>query len=70
MPCKAVTQPGGHVCPPNIGQGVYYNGIPLVTEKAEYIRDNGFKGAYLWAGEYDVLGEYSLTGAVYQTLND
>lgn len=43
-----------------ISKGVYYNGIPLVTQKATYIRDQGFKGAYLWAGDYDAAGNNSL----------
>lgn len=48
--------------------GVYFNGIPLVTQKAEYIKENGFKGAYLWAGDYDVMGEKSLMGTIYGIL--
>ncbi|MEC3879300.1 glycosyl hydrolase family 18 protein [Parapedobacter sp. 10938] len=48
--------------------GVYFNGIPLVTQKAEYVKDNGFKGVYLWAGDYDVAGEKSLMGTIYGIL--
>jgi len=55
---------------PNIGKGVYYNGIPLVEQKAAYIRDNNFKGAYIWAGDYDVSGEKSLIKALYETLHE
>ncbi|MGY3052623.1 hypothetical protein ACVWYG_000819 [Pedobacter sp. UYEF25] len=43
-----------------IAKGVYYNGIPLITKKAQYIKDNGFKGAYIWAEDYDVTGVNSL----------
>lgn len=43
-----------------IAKGVYYNGIPLVAKKAQYVKDNGFKGAYLWAEDYDVPGPNSL----------
>ncbi len=55
---------------PTIGKGVFYNGIPLVRTKAAYIRDNNFKGGYLWAGDYDVLGEKSLMKALYDTLHE
>lgn len=52
-----------------ISQGVYFNGVPLVTQKAAYLKDNGFLGAYVWAGDYDVKGANSLSGAIYKTLN-
>jgi hypothetical protein len=48
--------------------GVYYNGIPLVNKKIEYLKANGFKGAYLYAGDYDVKGANSLMTAVHTTL--
>lgn len=52
----------------NIAKGVYFNGVPLVTQKAEYIKNNGYKGAYIYAGDYDVAGAKSLTGAIYNVL--
>jgi len=52
----------------DMAYGAYYNGIPLVTQKAEYIKENGFKGAYLWAGDYDALGEKSLMGTIFKIL--
>ncbi len=52
----------------DMAYGVYYNGIPLVAQKTEYIKDNGFKGAYLWAGDYDALGEKSLMGTIFRIL--
>ena len=51
-----------------IAKGVYFNGIPLVTEKANYIKNSNFKGAYIWAADYDASGNNSLTKAVYQVL--
>lgn len=48
--------------------GVYYNGGPLVDLKTAYIKANGFKGAYLYAGDYDVKGANSLMGAIHKTL--
>nr|WP_121269269.1 glycosyl hydrolase family 18 protein [Pedobacter schmidteae] len=52
----------------NIDFGVYYNGIPLIDSKTAYIKNNGFKGAYLYAGDYDVKGANSLMGAIAKTL--
>ncbi|WP_316819402.1 glycosyl hydrolase family 18 protein [Pedobacter gandavensis] len=48
--------------------GVFYNGIPLVEKKAKYIKSAGFKGAYLWAADYDVLGEQSLMATIAKDL--
>jgi len=53
----------------NSAEGIYFNGIPLVDQKTEYLKANGFKGAYLYAGDYDVIGTNSLMAAVYSTLN-
>jgi hypothetical protein len=52
-----------------IAQGVYYNGIPLITQKANYIKTHGFKGAYLWAGDYDATGPNSLMAVINTILN-
>lgn len=49
-------------------KGVYFNGIPLVTQKANYIKEKGFKGAYLWAGDYDAVGENSLMNTLSKIL--
>jgi hypothetical protein len=37
----------------NSAQGIYYNGVPLIAAKAAYIKASAFKGAYLWAVDYD-----------------
>ncbi len=52
----------------DIARGVYFNGLPLVTKKAAYIKANGFKGAYLWAADYDAVGTNSLGAVIYNTL--
>lgn len=52
----------------DIAQGVYYNGIPLVTQKAAFIKANGFKGAYLWAADYDATGANSLLATLFNAL--
>ncbi|MBB2148587.1 glycoside hydrolase family 18 protein [Pedobacter gandavensis] len=49
-------------------KGVYYDGIPLTTQKANYIKEKGFKGVYLWAGDYDAVGENSMMKTISQIL--
>lgn len=51
-----------------IAQGVYFNGVPLVTQKAAWLKQNGFLGAYIWTGDYDVTGQNSLTANIFNTL--
>ena len=48
-----------------MGSGVYFNGVPLVTQKATWAKNNGFKGCYLWAEDYDVQGPNSLLSAIF-----
>jgi Glycosyl hydrolases family 18 len=48
-----------------MASGVYFNGVPLVTQKAAYAKANGFKGCYLWAEDYDVQGPNSLLSAIF-----
>lgn len=47
------------------GKGVYYNGVPLITQKAQYLKNNGFKGGYLYGGDYDTQGANSLMLALF-----
>jgi hypothetical protein len=47
------------------GKGVYYNGVPLITQKAQYLKNNGFKGGYLYAGDYDTQDANSLMLALF-----
>ncbi len=51
-----------------ISKGVYYNGVPLITQKVQFIKNNSFKGAYLWAIDYDVAGSNSLLNVVESTI--
>jgi hypothetical protein len=53
----------------NSAQGIYYNGIPLVTEKGTYIKTSPYKGAYMWTVDYDSpLPAKSLMQALYTSL--
>jgi hypothetical protein len=45
--------------------GVYYNGVPLITQKAQYLKNNGFKGGYLYGGDYDTQDANSLMLALF-----
>lgn len=53
----------------NSAEGIYYNGVPLITQKAAYIKTSAYKGAYIWTVDYDspVAGK-SLTEALYNGL--
>ena len=55
---------------PSVASGVYYNGTELVKQKAAYIKSNGLKGAYLWAGDYDVRDTRSLMNSIKATLGE
>lgn len=48
--------------------GIYYNGVPLVAQKAAYLKANAFKGAYLWAYDFDSKGDSSLMAAIQKNL--
>lgn len=52
----------------DISKGVYFNGLPLVTQKAGYLKQNGFLGAYIWTADYDVKGANSLTATIFNLL--
>lgn len=47
---------------------IYYNGVPMVTQKAQYIKTTGYLGAYIWQGDFDVNGPNSLTLAIANAL--
>jgi hypothetical protein len=61
------TAPGKEFTDKSGAGGVYYNGVPLITQKATYVKNGGFKGAYLWAGDYDVADANSLMLAIFNT---
>ena len=50
-------------------EGIYYNSVPLVKQKADYIKTSAFKGAYLWTLDYDSpLAGKSLIETIYNSL--
>ena len=50
------------------GDTVYYNGLPTIRAKAQYVVDDGLGGVMIWSLDYDVKGSKSLLGAIHQTL--
>ncbi|RAJ10914.1 GH18 family chitinase [Chitinophaga skermanii] len=53
----------------NSSKGIYFNGKPLVKQKADYIKAGAFKGAYLWAADYDAENGNSLMKVLNDALN-
>ncbi len=54
----------------NDSKGIYYNGIPLINEKATYIKGSSFKGMYGWYIDADAADSTkSLFKTAYDVLN-
>lgn len=51
-------------------EGIYYNGVPLAKQKADFLKTSAYKGAYLWTVDYDSPDSTkSLLRTVYTSLN-
>lgn len=51
-------------------KGIYYNGIPMIQQKAQYIKGSDFKGMYGWTIDADATDSTkSLFRAAYRVLN-
>ena len=50
------------------GNTIWYNGIPTITAKAQFVKDQGLAGMMIWSLDYDVKGERSLLSALAKTL--
>jgi len=50
-----------------VGNTIWYNGIPTIKAKARLVVDQELGGIMLWSLDYDVKGERSLLSAVYET---
>ncbi len=54
----------------NAANGIYYNGVPLIKEKANYIKASPFKGMYGWYLDADAADSTkSLFKAAFNSLN-
>ena len=47
-----------------VGNTVWYNGIPTITAKSKYVVDEGLAGIMIWSLDYDVPGDRSLLSAI------
>lgn len=51
-----------------VSQTIWYNGIPTVKAKSQFVRDQGLGGVMIWSLDYDVHDERSLLRAIDETL--
>lgn len=51
-----------------IGSTIWYNGIPTIKTKTQYVLDEGLGGVMIWSLDNDVKGENSLLSAIDETL--
>ncbi len=52
-----------------IGETIWYNGIPTMKAKGKYVVDQGLAGAMIWSLNSDVAGDKSLLKALYLGLH-
>ena len=50
------------------GNTIWYNGLPTIRAKAQYVVDQGLGGIMIWSLDYDVKGARSLLSAIHETL--
>ena len=50
-----------------IGNTIWYNGIPTIRAKAKYVVDQDLGGIMIWSLDYDGKGERSLLSAIATT---
>lgn len=51
-----------------IGQTIWYNGVPTIKAKAQYVLDQGLAGIMIWSLDSDAKGAHSLLAALDETL--
>lgn len=51
-----------------IGNTIWYNGVPTIQRKAEYVRSQGLGGVMIWSLDNDVKGERSLLSVIGEAL--
>lgn len=50
------------------GSTIWYNGLPTIRAKSQYVVDEGLGGIMIWSLDYDAKDERSLLAAIYATL--
>ncbi len=53
-----------------VGNTIWYNGLPTIRAKSRYVVEEGLGGIMIWSLDYDVKGEKSLLSAIHQALNE
>lgn len=51
-----------------VGNTIWYNGIPTIEAKTKYVVDEKLAGVMIWSLDYDVKGEKSLLAAIHRIL--
>ena len=51
-----------------VGETIWYNGIPTIASKTQYVVDQGLGGIMIWSLDYDVQDERSLLSAIHKSL--
>ncbi len=51
------------------GDTIWYNGIPTIKAKSQYVLDEQLGGIMIWSLDSDVKGEHSLLSAIHSTLH-
>ena len=51
-----------------VGNTIWFNGIPTIKEKAGYVVSHGLGGVMIWSLDGDVKGERSLLSAIHDVL--
>ncbi len=52
-----------------VGNTIFYNGIPTILLKTKYVHDQGLGGIMIWPINYDAAGKYSLVKTIYDALH-
>ena len=52
-----------------VGNTIWYNGLPTIRAKSRYVVEQRLGGIMIWSLDYDVPGERSLLTAIYETLH-
>jgi chitinase len=51
-----------------VGNTIWYNGIPTIKAKSRYVMEQGLGGIMIWSLDSDVSGEHSLLSAIHDSL--
>ncbi len=51
-----------------VGQTIWYNGIPTIQAKTRFMLETGLAGVMIWSLDSDAKGEHSLLQAIHETL--